>query len=116
MHLLAGIEQHVSSTMDDMGRERTPETYFHRIIFKGIVNDLAVTDMLHRRDERNLLDAAVIRDQAGRVRPGYVLSLRRSKFRKYLGIRQVGRRKIRKEAGTAKLCSFQKYPPNLDTQ
>ena len=103
MHLLAGIEQHVSSTMDDMGRERTPETYFHRIIFKGIVNDLAVTDMPRRRDERNLLDAAVIRDQAGRVRPGYVWGLRRSKFRKYLGIRQVGRRKIRKEAGTAKL-------------
>ena len=88
MHLLAGIEQHVSSTMDDMGRERTSVTYLHRIVFVGIVNDLAVNDMLHRRDEGNLQDAAVIRDQAGRVRPGYVWSLRRSKFRKYLASRQ----------------------------
>ena len=41
MQFLAAIEQHVSSTRDDIDQECTPDTYPHRIIFMGMVVDKA---------------------------------------------------------------------------
>ena len=45
--LLAARKQHASSTGDSSGKECTPETYVHRIIFMCMTHELAVTDKPH---------------------------------------------------------------------
>ena len=64
-------DKHVSSTNDALGKECTPETYLHLIIFIGMMNELAVTDKPHRSDEPNLEKAKMIRDYAESCMPGY---------------------------------------------
>ena len=66
MQLLAAIQQHVSSTCDDIGQECTPETYPLRIIFMGML-----TDKLHRNDGANAANAQRPGDVAAHFRPGY---------------------------------------------
>ena len=52
MQFLAAIEQHVSSTRDDIGQECTPDTYPHRIIFMGMVVDEAPQERRGKSPER----------------------------------------------------------------
>ena len=71
MQLPAAIVQHVSSTDDAIFfKECTPKTYRHRIIFMGMMNELAVTDMPHRSDEPNHQNATITSDHAVCYRPG----------------------------------------------
>ena len=44
LQLLATTKHDVSLTCDAVGKECTPETYLHRIVFVGLINELAVVD------------------------------------------------------------------------
>ena len=53
-----------------MGKECTPKTFQKRIIFTGMMKELAFADKLHRSDGPKPQNAAIIRDSARRFRPG----------------------------------------------
>ena len=65
MQLLAATKQNVLSTDDSPGTECTPETYFHRIVVRCMMNGLAVCDKPHRSDEPGIQNATIIGDFSG---------------------------------------------------
>ena len=89
MQILAATQEQVLTDRDAIGKNCTPETYTHGIIFVGMMNELAVSPNVHRSDEENVPSATVLCNFAGRFRPGF-LDLRRTRFRKAVVVRKVG--------------------------
>ena len=50
-------QQHVSSTLNDIGQECIPVTYRHRIIYMEMMNELEVTDMPCKNDDLRIQHA-----------------------------------------------------------
>ena len=55
---------------DAIGNGSTPETCVHGITFMSMMNELAVSFTVHQGDEVNVHNSTVVRDYAGRFRPG----------------------------------------------
>ena len=71
MQILAAIQEQFSTTKDAIGNGCTPETYHpHRIICRGVVNELEVSPNVHRSDEENFRSDTVVRHFTGRFRQG----------------------------------------------
>ena len=66
---LVTIQQHVSSTLDDVGQECVRETYSHRIIFMALMIGWEVTDKPHKNDDLRFQQAREVRDYTPRFRP-----------------------------------------------
>ena len=90
-------QQNVPSTDDSPGTECTPETYFHRIIVRCMLNGLAVCDKPHRSDEPDIQNATIIGDFSGQD-----IGSSSVQVQSVLGSSRSGKRKIRQETGTTK--------------
>ena len=64
-----------SSSKDAIGNGCTPETNFHIIIFSGMMSELAISSNSQPSDDENFQSAAILRDYAGRSRPGSWISV-----------------------------------------
>ena len=98
IQLLESMKRHVSWTNDSIGKERTSETYFHCIIFTGMMNELAIEDNSHRSDEPNL-----------RTRESSEIPHSSVQVQTPLRDTTHSRRKTRKETGTAEHCRSVKF-------
>ena len=69
--VLATMKHYVSSTVDDIRQESTPETYFHRIIFTSMMKEFEVNDNVHKDDDLHSESSQELGDCATRFRPVY---------------------------------------------
>ena len=94
--LLATIKQHVTSTLDDLGQECVPETYFHRIIFMAMMDDVDVTDMPQKNDDLRIQQTQKVRDWTARFQPSCRIFVG-SRSENDLELRQVGDQRSERE-------------------
>ena len=71
MQMVAAMREQVSTRRDASGYGSKPETYSHSIILMDMITELEVSPTVHCSDQANFRNATVVRDCAGRFRPGY---------------------------------------------
>ena len=102
--LLVTIQQHVSSTLDNLGQECVRETYSHRIIFMALMIGWEVTDKPHKNDDLRFQQAREVRDYTARFRPGSWTFVDPGEDSE---VPPVGRRQSERQLGQKGLTCFQ---------
>ena len=115
--LLATIKQHVTSTLDDLGQECVPETYFHRIIFMAMMDEADVTDKPQKNDNLRIQQTQEVRDWTARFQPSYWIFVG-SRSENDLELRQVGDQRSEREMvgkGASQILQKKRTNKNPDT-